>query len=433
MSPGSRYLCRSIWAALCGASALCSLHCSQGNESTTQSRVDAGTTLIADGLRLSPSALQLFPGQRVKLDVRVSPPRVDRVNLFLLGNPEQAYLSDLQIYTDSQGLGSFWLTATGPDATFQVLAKSRSNSARTQIRVAPLGQATLRVWPIYSGMRTLSGWTASVVPGSRCDAVTASAAAAMWSGDSAPGQPVKIDDLPIGTPLAVTLRSGQTIAGCEDISGLFANEQRTVRVVAEDLPTRYASQDLNLTLNVISNVALQQHFNTDIGRLLGDWDNAPSDIDFVLDAMRAQLKDEPARLSFDDQRDQDGWSEQLGVALRPELAAHGLLDAAQRSLQSAVARWLAGKNFAGRLSFPSDASATALFQLATVGEVAASKVGFPSTHLVQVTREPADHLQLSFSFYFVQSQLFTGLSNSPTLLQDFVDCDRLAATLSDAR
>jgi len=255
----------------------------------------------------------------------------------------------------------------------------------------------------------------------------------MWSGDSAPGQPVRIDDLPIGTPLAVTLRSGQTIAGCEDISGLFANEQRTVRVVAEDLPTRYASQDLNLTLNVISNVALQQHFNTNIGRLLGDWDNAPSDIDFVLDAMRAQLKDEPARLSFDDQRDQDGWSEQLGVALRPELAAHGLLDAAQRSLQSAVARWLAGKNFAGRLSFPSDASATALFQLATVGEVAASKVGFPSTHLVQVTREPADHLQLSFSFYFVQSQLFTGLSNSPTLLQDFVDCDRLAATLSNAR
>ena len=424
--------------ALCCAALACSTASETGWGSDGGS---AETQRDPITMTLSPGALRLFPGQRAQLTARVDPPQVQRVELLLLGDSKQAFLSDLELYTSPQGEGHFWLTASGTEARFAIHARAEGSSARAEVMVTDFGFADVRIEPSYSGARSINQWVASARAGVDCASVLEITSDGPITAQSAPGEFPVLHNVLVGAPLAVTLRSGRAVAGCFDVVGLLAGELRNVAIVVNDIVPKFSSAPLELTFSATPEPNVLQHMDQQITSVLDAWAGPTTDIDLVLDEMRTQLQNELSRLSFDNRRAHAAWHDRLAESLAPDLADQGLRDSMRDSMRAGVQQWLSTETFEGDLIFASDTASRALFELNRVAAQPADAMGFARTHIVQAQRQPLDQLELSLAVYFIPSRLITGLARVNSsgrtaqemieTLTEQVDCQTLAQTLSD--
>jgi hypothetical protein len=393
---------------------------------------------------------------QVLLKVRARPARVYHVRFALPasgGDPLDAVLDRAMTDTDANGIASVTLTAPSAPATFVVRASVGSVSQPLTITVKDKGVATVQVQPLYAGFRVITTWVASAYPGVTCaelpdipdeDGPLHSLPAA---ADAAP----QLTEVPAGTRLAITLRSGHFVGGCASVEQVPPgpiDEPQIVRVTVLDRPIDLSASPLAVTFDLAGSATSWNDLleTTHQAVLLAFRGTSVDDVDAVLDAMREASG--PSLQQFETARSAENWD----AALRSYWGAN-----AASKLRDASAAWFA----AGRQSF-SDADhlftgtftpivqptspldqRSADFTLLSVAGLDGSKVGFVDRAQVSWSA-PDDTLVLGTDLYFVASELLQALAeasalegptdaeNAATLLATRLNCTGVGATLAAA-
>ncbi len=226
-----------------------SVGCSSETETDTNLG-GGGDTNPTENLRFDVTGtLELAPTQVVTVDV-VGPADTD-IQISLLGNLLDAKIDATTVVTDGAGRASFSLTAPSTAATFEVLARTDSATAKLSVAVSEQGFFDLMVIPQYEGGRELTDpWSADVQVGGDCAALLASYPDPLGTleGSAPIGGKPKVSSVPIGPVLAVGLRSGKLVAGCVTVTHDGVMTQEEVSVVVVDQPMVLEATRMNLAL-----------------------------------------------------------------------------------------------------------------------------------------------------------------------------------------
>ena len=111
------------------------------------------------------------------------------------------------------------------------------------------GTTTITVLPRYAGPREVTQWVASVHVGKGCEALMGVPFDGDWVGVS-PTDEVEIRDVPVGQPLAVTLRSGRFLNGCANEKGVAEGPATRVVVPLSAVPLNLVSSVLDVTIGL---------------------------------------------------------------------------------------------------------------------------------------------------------------------------------------
>lgn len=260
--------------------------------------------------------LQLGLGDEREIVVQVSPPSIAAVRFTLLGEHGDGALEQSRVFSDEAGIARTTLHASREPTTFRLRASLDKGAAiERAVSVSGSGFATLIISPSYTGSRSAQGWTASVdASGLSCATLSAEPppdGPLVTQGTA----PLRLDGVPAGQPLVVTLRSAGLLGGCADVGPLTANESRKLTVSAKNVPPKLAPVTLSTTL-VLSPVPKSIQPNTVTwpeqlsrwrGRFLqaflGGSTNANS---ALLDTIAVSLS-APERVAFQLARQQMGW------------------------------------------------------------------------------------------------------------------------------
>jgi hypothetical protein len=229
------------------------LGCS-GESSTETNEGGGGNVNPTDSLRFDATGtLQLTPNEVTT--VVVLGPENAEVQITLLGNLLDAKVDATTVMTDGAGTASFTLTAPSTAATFEVLARTESATAKLSVAVSEQGFFDLTVVPLYEGGRELTEpWSADVQVGGDCAALLASYPDPLGTleGSAPLGGKPKVSSVPIGPVLAVGLRSGKLVAGCVTVThdGVMTQEDVVVTVVDQPLVLAATRMDLALQFSV---------------------------------------------------------------------------------------------------------------------------------------------------------------------------------------
>lgn len=223
--------------------------CSDGGE-TEPFEGGGGNVAPSDDLRFEATGtLELTPNQVVT--VALVGPADTEIQLALLGDLLDAKIDATTVVTDGAGSASFRLTAPSTAATFELLARTDTATAKLNVAVSAQGFFELTIAPLYEGDRELtSAWSADVQVGGDCASLLASYPDPLGTleGSAPLGQKPKVSSVPIGPVLAVGLRSGALVAGCVTVThdgGTFPNE---VPVTVVDRPLVLEATRMALTL-----------------------------------------------------------------------------------------------------------------------------------------------------------------------------------------
>ncbi|HEX2870115.1 MAG TPA: hypothetical protein VHP33_02640 [Polyangiaceae bacterium] len=394
---------------------------------------------------------------QVLVKVKVLPPQAYAVRFALPtsgGDPLDAVLDQALVTADSDGIASVKLTAPSTPAEFDVRASVGTISRTLRIRVTESGFASLLVQPKYAGFRQITTWVASAHLDTTCASLTGIPPedGPLVSLPAASGSAPQLDDVPAGTRLAVTLRSGHFVGGCASVEktrpGSPSNPQ-FVQVTVLNRPLNLSASTLNLSLGLPADdtswsAFLQQASDAVLAALLG---TSTDDVDALLDAMREASG--ASRQSFENARKTEVWDDLLrahwglGAATKVHEVYKGWLTAGrQRFSESAHL-------FTGTLA-PIEQPGNPLDQrsadltLLTVADLPAKQGGFVERAKVSWSAGADDSILLGTDLYVVQSQLMSGLAEAallkanpevadgPALLAETLDCDGLSGVLAAA-
>ena len=379
----------------------------------------------------------LAPGQLTKLSVKTSPPDAYEVAFFLVGSALDASLGATKVVASPDGRAEVELKAPNGATTFAVRAKIKDGpSAELHVSVSDEGFAALNVLPAYDGARETREWVASVVTGTTCDALSSTfpddppGALSIIADD---GDPLIVEDVPVGPSLAVFVRGGHYMWGCTDVANLPAGDMRDVAVpiVAKplDLSGTLLDVDLAFTPEPQAWASLLDHartvaFDALVDPLAGDAS--------TLLATMASLAVEPAQ--FASAAQQYGWygtvsSQLAGVDLRDfawQLSAQGL--ASEPPLVT------------GRIA-DVGSEGLALFTMQSLGTITPDECGVPAEYLVSWTADSLDQVSMGGTLFWLPSRLVTVAAERaaadavpgqtmPEALAQEVDCDALGAALA---
>ncbi|MCC6217444.1 MAG: hypothetical protein IT376_21485 [Polyangiaceae bacterium] len=393
-----------------------------------------------DAIRFTEPFLALLPGTSREVGVEVSPAGAYPLRLSLSETSSDASLDRSEVVTAADGRASFVLSAPSQPAVFAVTATGGDTATALPVSVSGAGFATLDIVPIYDGKRDVPYWAASVHAGATCSTLgSLPPPDGPLLGESLTGNP-RIEGVPIGPSLAVTVRAAWAIGGCKDAPGLVADSLATIEISASDVPLALAETDLVLGLGVGASRPWEEAASA-VGAaiesaLLG---GAEDDVEALLDSMQLALPTPTARAGFATNRAEGQWDD----ALRGALGA-----SAGSAIRAAAADWISAG--AARLSGPgvlegrlTAEGSTFVLGLGPLLGVPAEDAGLPARvdEAVSWTSEPGDTVLLGATFAWCPSRLFgavavdpakqavAGAEDVPTALAIVVDCAGVGAAL----
>ncbi len=210
--------------------------------------VDATITFEHEG------TLKMAPGETVEVAVVGKPGKPYAIKFLLVGDSLDASLDRTDVVADAAGRATVRLRAPNSATYFALRATVKDGpSANLNVAVSDQGFGTLTLNPEYSGKRSVEEWTASVVAGTTCQAL-----ASTFPNDpegpppvtALPGEPLVIEDVPVGPNLAVFVRSGHYMWGCADESDLVAGENVDLKVRIKDKPLDLQGAELSIVLSM---------------------------------------------------------------------------------------------------------------------------------------------------------------------------------------
>lgn len=204
---------------------------------------DSGGGTRAEQLDFAPSStLTLAPGERTELGVVVAPSGSFRVDFDLVSEDPSsivdAFLDTSAVTTDARGEGSVLLTAPTKPTAFVVRASTNDLEARRTVSVSDLGFGAIRVTPQYSGKRQLDAFVASARIGTLCEKIADPLVDGALTSGPDDTLPLRVESIPVGPRVAVSVRAGRLAAGCLNIPSLENDEERTLVVSLADLPMK---------------------------------------------------------------------------------------------------------------------------------------------------------------------------------------------------
>ncbi|MBN1605754.1 MAG: hypothetical protein JW940_03935, partial [Polyangiaceae bacterium] len=247
-----------LGCASCSGHAASALDTHAGTDSDAAADSDAEQdeapvpdALVFDGFERG-DTLRLKPADEIRLVVHASPAARYQVKFALVADAKDASLDRSVARTDSDGIASVELIAPSSASLFTVRASVGTQlKAELPVSVSKDGFATLRLKPVYAGLRRIAGWVASIHPDADCSSLQGapyadgSAKTEVGSNDTA-----VIKNVPIGQQFAATLRSAQLAGGCIETGNLSAGTVTELDVPILDRPMQLEGLKLGLVLGI---------------------------------------------------------------------------------------------------------------------------------------------------------------------------------------
>ena len=411
---------------------------------------------VPTSLAFEPSStLTLAPGEQRTLQVVASPPASYHMRFALVGEPGNAALDQSEVDSDSHGVAEVGLTAPTSPATFRVRASvGTTTSAEAAVSVSAGGFVTLAVHPDYHGNRVKSGdtWVASVRAGTDCASLTGTPPP---DGDLLATSDVvqniffkdpQIDSVPVGPPLAVTIRVGHFAGGCVDVKSLVAGQANKAVVPVVDRPIQLDQTDLGVQLGVDANSpewlqAVSSSVDQTTNAMV---DSAPDDVIALLDAMQTALGQTSDATAFSQARAQYGWNSLL-YSVMGTGATHAIRTPVKGWLTKGAATFGGSSAFVGHLSGQGQSPGQAELTLSSVAGLTPGAVGAPTDlGAVSWNAEPGDTVVLGAKLTWMPSLLLTSLALAPAekgvpsattvpqALASRIDCTAIGTALATA-
>lgn len=413
-------------------------------ESSTPSPADAGADHeespppgTATSVRFAPDdTLTLAPGEPHQLEVIVEPPGEHRVRFSLLGQSLDASLeADLRT-TDPDGRTGTRLIAPHSATTFLVRAVADDGpTAEIAVSVSSSGFGSILVVPEYAGKRTTETWVVTAAALSTCaekEGIPPSDGP-LWAQGDAP--PIALDDVPAGTPLAITARSGNAVGGCADVAKLASGTKQTVKVTISDRPIRLENTDATLSMTLAPDGAallpwLEKASSSFVTAFNGD----KPDETALLDEMVLQM---PYPDEFAEARKSGGWDQKT----REYLEAKGKLpsDRVRAWISKGTMPLQAGVTLEARLVGQSSSPAHPTLNALGFGGIEAPEVFPIGEYTVTLSADPGDTIHLGGSVFLLPSRFLANAAEAASTtsagtdpiegLQKAIACDDLATAV----
>jgi hypothetical protein len=205
-------------------------------------------------LRLSfadPATLPLALGEVATVAVQVAPAEAASVRFALLGEHLDGTLDQSLVRADDSGLATVTLRAPRQTATFRLRASLDGGaSVERAIAASGGGFGALLVTASYAGKRPTPSWVATADASvERCADLPGFPppdGPLLTSGDGP--APLRLDGVPVGQRVVVTVRAGHAVAGCVEVDQIRLGEERPVQVAAKNVPIGIENASLDLTL-----------------------------------------------------------------------------------------------------------------------------------------------------------------------------------------
>jgi hypothetical protein len=395
----------------------------------------APDALAATVVFVPDAMITLAPGEVRDLSVQVQPAGVHRVRFSLTGESLDASLDADVRDTDPSGNASVRLVAPRSASVFRVRATADEGPfAEAVVSVSGDGFASVLVTPDYAGVRAPTLWTASAMVRSRCaDVKGIPPSDGPIVASSPPPAPVRLDALPVGPSIAVTLRWGQSVGGCADVARLENGESRPVAVRVADRPVELAATD----------VFSEHKFSPDgsvieplLASCVADTLEAfsptgKSEAQGLLDVMQLHAPDSKA---FEAARADGAW----------DAATEAYWKSSKVALRATVASWAdkglapirGGAAWTGRLRAGPSAPGHATLTVETLGGLPAARVGVAADNVVSLSADPGDTVHVGGTLLFFPSQLVAAAADkgaAPATASDalvaLLDCPKLVDAL----
>jgi hypothetical protein len=346
--------------------------------------------------------------------VQVSPAAAKSVRLSLVGDSDDAFLNTGVVVTDASGAGNFSLTAPSSPATFSVRATLGGAVADLTVSVDESGTG-LTVLPFYSGTRKITSWTATVSLDGTCgDEAGVLYADGPLLTEASSGFP-KFEKVPVGTPLKVTLRSGQFVGGCADTRAPFPLLEHFVLVTATDRPLQLRSVNIRVKLGLDAGDGWATAWSDVIDDMVDRFVAKKSDSAALLDAMYGACHPTAAP-SFLIARGKAAWDAKLSNAFGSVLGV-GTLTRKLRSFLTAGVGADGSTTLEGALVSSGSPEGKATLSFSSIGGVAANKASLSSSMDVTWTSGTGDRVLFGGSAEFQATELATQLGQAVALGQ----------------
>lgn len=348
--------------------------------------------------------LTLVPGETTTVRVQAQPPDRYEVYFYLVGDLLDASLSHSSSVSDAHGQASVALRAPNGSTYFALRAALQDGpSAELPVAVSDKGFGTLDIEPINTGSREAKLWVANAVAGTTCEAIADTLpegpAETAPPTTAEPGEPLLIEDVPVGPNLAVFVRSGHYMWGCTDEPNLVAGESLEVEVRLINKPIDLTDAVLDVLLGFETELdAYGELLDDTTQRMLDSMlDGHPSEATALLDAMAAQAADPGGFAAASSAGSWPVVAESHFASLDTDLndAVHQLVDdgiAAQPA------------DMAGRLETVDPGTGYALFTLDRLGSVTPADSGVPAEYLMTLSVDPDDTVRLGGGLFWMPSR-----------------------------
>jgi len=402
-----------------------------GSSPTSDAGMDAADGAAApESIVFDPAdTLTLDPKEMRELVVRTTPPGSFHVSFALLGpGVEDAALDANAVDTDETGVGRVTLTAPSTPTTFNVRASvTETAQRRLAVSVSARNYTTLDVLPSYSGKRPITTWTATAAAGVTCSALSGNPPPdGDLSASASPGKPLAIQKVPVGVPLAVTLRAGHYVGGCVDQPPLSEGDGNQVLVYASDRPLNLAQTKLDVSFGPTNPSAalgqLMSAANADIANALDT--NATSDVTALLDAMQAATV-AASRDSYWTARQTYNWDAALTAAFGSG-ATTRLRTPVMRWINAGLTNFYVANAFQGTLA-PHGTAVT--FTPRQAAGISAADAGLPSSISGTWSADSSDTLLVGLELSWQPSHLLAALA-LPAATAEFPSATTVDAALA---
>jgi hypothetical protein len=373
--------------------------------------------------------LTLSPSELARLTVEVSPKNRQEVAFELLTENQSfdGFLVEPIARARADGTASVELRAPSHASLFNVRASlSRGPEAIRSVSVSAIGYGTIRVQPVYGGVRQVQQWTASVRDDVSCNDLDPfrEDGPLIATGSSA----ATISDVPVGLPIVVSLRGGRLVAGCATVPSLSADEIRELSVEVKDRPIDLQSGVLSVSLGVESTTnAYAAHFEQAISAALAHFRAEGSNDAQALLAWMADELNGASGESFllaSESHNLDVTIDQLYAGTSP------LSDALSEILTQAANRISGNGVFRGNLTLGGESSQ---FLLTEAAGVPAALSGFFQGSSWMASAEAEDTVVLGGSLTYEPLRWLVAIADNSSDNSSQNDTSALARVVASAR
>ncbi len=385
------------------------------------------------------SELALVAGQTELIVVRVEPAGRHTVRFALLGEAQDAFLSQNLVETEDDGVATTRLTVLGAAADFMVRAAAGRIESSLRVVTLEANEARLRVSADYEGRRSPGTWVASVHPGLTCAQVAGVPFRDGPISASSRSRIVELGGVPAGVPLAVVIRGEQVAGGCRGVMPLLVNTETSISVEVQERPMEIAGLELAMAFGVEDAAELNPALEELAFRAASTFTGEGTDLAAVLNAMSERAND---RLAFEEARANRGWGTLLGNALPQALSSTGLRSKAQSLMRRGLWQLYDERAFVGTLTAPGAGAGE--FALGSVMGLPPSEVGFEPENATSFAAETDDYLRIGTTLSWRPTPLLTaaaafaareedsGFESAADAIAVEFGCEQVAGLLADA-